>query len=123
MYIPKEDDSTPWGTLSGAKLALKKRNQRIYNEYKEGKGINELAEEFFISVDSFFAKHIEFSYNTKMVEQTTRILKMLLRHPDSIGELADKVGEQYTFSVFGARRTYTIVFTTTDQSIVLTDIW
>lgn len=76
-----------------------------------------------ISVDSFFAKHIEFSYNTKMVEQTTRILKMLLRHPDSIGELADKVGEQYTFSVFGARRTYTIVFTTTDQSIVLTDIW
>ncbi|MDD6970133.1 MAG: CD3324 family protein [Treponema sp.] len=52
LYIPKEDDSTPWGTLSGAKLALKKRNQRIYNEYKEGKGINELAEEFFISVDS-----------------------------------------------------------------------
>ena len=40
LYIPKEEDSTPWGTLSGAKLALKKRNQRIYNEYKEGKGIN-----------------------------------------------------------------------------------
>lgn len=52
LYIPKEEDSTPWGTLSGAKLALKKRNQRIYNEYKEGKGINELAEDFFLSVDS-----------------------------------------------------------------------
>ena len=25
LYIPKEDDSTPWGTLSGAKLALKKK--------------------------------------------------------------------------------------------------
>ena len=35
LYIPKEDDSTPWGTLSGAKLALKKEiNEFIMNTKK-----------------------------------------------------------------------------------------
>ena len=76
-----------------------------------------------ISVDEFFAKHIEFSYNKKMVEQTARILKMLLRHPDAVEELADMIGENYSFSVFGEKRTYTVVFTTTTQSIILIDVW
>ena len=76
-----------------------------------------------ISVDEFFAKHIEFSYNQKMVDQTTRILKMLLRHPYAVEELSNKIGENYAFSVFGEKRTYTVVFTITTQSIVLIDIW
>ena len=76
-----------------------------------------------IPVDEFFAKYIEFSYNKKMVEQTTRILKMLLRHPDAVEELADKIGENYSFSVFSEKRTYTVVFTTTTQSIILIDVW
>ena len=59
----------------------------------------------------------------KMVEQTARILKMLLRHPDAVEELADKTGDNYSFSVFGEKRTYTVVFTTTTQSIILIDVW
>ena len=76
-----------------------------------------------ISVDDFFAKHIEFSYNKKLVEQTTRILKTLLRHPDAVEEIVDKFDEKYVFSVFGANRTYTVVFVTTTEAIVLIDIW
>ena len=48
---------------------------------------------------------------------------MLLRHPDAVEELADKIGENYSFSVFGEKRTYTVVFTTTTQSIILIDVW
>ena len=76
-----------------------------------------------ISIDAFFAKYIEFSYNQKMVEQTTRILKLFLRHPDAIEELADKIDEKYAFSVFGTNRPYTVVFKTTNRSIILVDIW
>ena len=83
--------------------------------------INEYKHE--ISVNDFFAKSPEFMYNEKLVDQTTRILKVLLRHPNEVEEIADKIGEKYIFSVFGAYRTYKIVFVINKQSIVLIDIW
>lgn len=52
LYIPKKEEPKAWGTLSGSRQKLLKRNQRIYNEYRDGKGVGELAEEYFLSVDS-----------------------------------------------------------------------
>ena len=52
LYIPQKDDQAVWGSLSGAREKLRKRNQCIYNEYKNGKGVGELSEEYFLSVDS-----------------------------------------------------------------------
>lgn len=76
-----------------------------------------------ISVNDFFSRYSEFSYNEKLVEQTTRILKVLLRHLEEIEEIADKIGNKYIFSVNGVNRTYIVVFMTTKQAIVLIDIW
>jgi len=52
LYIPQKEEPMAWGSLSGARQKLLKRNQRIYNEYKNGKGVGELSEEYFLSVDS-----------------------------------------------------------------------
>ena len=52
LYIPQKEEPMAWGSLSGARQKLLKRNQRIYNEYKRGKGVGELSEEYFLSVDS-----------------------------------------------------------------------
>lgn len=52
IYIPQKEEPKAWGSLSGSRQKLLKRNQRIYNEYREGKSIGKLAEEYFLSVDS-----------------------------------------------------------------------
>lgn len=52
LYIPQKEEPKAWGALSGTRQKLQKRNQRIYNEYKNGKGVGELSEEYFLSVDS-----------------------------------------------------------------------
>ncbi len=52
LYIPRKEEPKAWGSLSGSRQKLLKRNQRIYNEYRSGKGVGELAEEYFLSVDS-----------------------------------------------------------------------
>ena len=52
LYIPQKDEQAGWGSLSGAREKLRKRNQRIYNEYRNGKGVGELSEEYFLSADS-----------------------------------------------------------------------
>ena len=52
LYIPQKEEPVAWGSLSGARQKLQKRNQRIYDEYKSGKGMGELSEEYFLSVDS-----------------------------------------------------------------------
>ena len=52
IYIPQKEEPQAWGSLSGSRQKLRKRNQRIYDEYKSGKGVGELSEEYFLSVDS-----------------------------------------------------------------------
>ena len=52
LYIPQIEEPVAWGSLSGTRHKLRKRNQRIYDEYKNGKGVGELSEKYFLSVDS-----------------------------------------------------------------------
>lgn len=52
LYVPIGDESKSWGELSGYRQKLIKRNQMIYNKFILGKTISELAEEYFLSVDS-----------------------------------------------------------------------
>lgn len=52
LYVPIAEEAKGWGTASGYRQKLLKRNQTIYNEYVRGKTLAELADEYFLSVDS-----------------------------------------------------------------------
>ena len=49
LYIPKKDTKAGWGTLSGTKSKLIKRNQKIYAEYLSGVKVSELAEKYYLT--------------------------------------------------------------------------
>lgn len=75
-----------------------------------------------VSVDAFFAKHREFSENHELVEQTSRLLKVLLRHYREPEVIAEKVENGYAFTVSGSNRTYTIVFEVQSEFILLKEV-
>lgn len=52
LYIPKAADRAKWGSKSGTKKVLEKRNQKIKERFSKGEGIDYLAEEFFLSPSS-----------------------------------------------------------------------
>ena len=52
LYIPVENESKSWGEVSGCRQKLLKRNVLILNRYKAGATLSELAEEYFLSLDS-----------------------------------------------------------------------
>ena len=53
IYIPKEKSSyQKWGSSSGATKAIAERNVSIKNAYKDGFSIDDLAEEYYLSVDT-----------------------------------------------------------------------
>lgn len=52
LYIPVENESKSWGEVSGYRQKLLKRNVLISNRYKAGATLSELAEEYFLSMDS-----------------------------------------------------------------------
>ena len=52
LYIPVENESKSWGEVSGYRQKLLKRNVMISNRYKAGATLSELAEEYFLSLDS-----------------------------------------------------------------------
>lgn len=52
LYIPVENESKSWGEVSGYRKKLLKRNVMISNRYKAGATLSELAEEYFLSLDS-----------------------------------------------------------------------
>ena len=64
LYVPIAEEAKGWGTESGYRKKLLKRNQTIYNEYIAGKTVLELADEFFLSTDSIkkivYGKRTEF---------------------------------------------------------------
>lgn len=70
MYVPT-DEVKGWGTASGYRQKLLKRNQTIYNEYVSGKTVSELADEYFLSTDSI--KKIVYGKKTEFIsfEPTT----------------------------------------------------
>lgn len=50
LYIPvKEGTHKAWGELSGGKIAMQKRNQKIIQQYQNGISIDELSETYFLS--------------------------------------------------------------------------
>lgn len=52
LYIPVENEAKSWGETSGYRQKLLKRNVMIVNRYKSGATLTELAEEYFLSLDS-----------------------------------------------------------------------
>ncbi|HBI73148.1 MAG TPA: hypothetical protein DDY59_08170 [Lachnospiraceae bacterium] len=52
VYIPKKSGRAGWGSLSGARQVIDKRNQRILYLFLQGASIQELAEEFHLGEDT-----------------------------------------------------------------------
>lgn len=61
IYFSNNEESKPWGSISGKKEKLKIRNVNIRNEYKAGKTIDELCDKYFLSYYSI--KKIIYSSN------------------------------------------------------------
>jgi len=53
VYIPSEHTTRKkWGEKSGTRQRIKNRNEVIRNKHESGYTIDELSEEFFLSIDS-----------------------------------------------------------------------
>jgi Mor family transcriptional regulator len=52
LYIPNSTQRKKWGHDSGARLFYKQRNEEIKNKYFHKKSIDELAEEYCLSVET-----------------------------------------------------------------------
>jgi Mor family transcriptional regulator len=53
IYIPKPESTyKKWGTCSGGRKEIDDRNSSIKHAFKRGRSINQLAVEYFLSVDS-----------------------------------------------------------------------
>lgn len=51
LYVPS-DNAKKWGEASGYRAKLRKRNLMICNKYAHGRTVSELADEYFLSLDS-----------------------------------------------------------------------
>lgn len=52
LYIPARSAHKKWGENSGARRALALRNREIAEQYRSGRTLEELAEQYFLSVHS-----------------------------------------------------------------------
>lgn len=52
FIIPQNTKKQKWGESSGARKFYRERNEIIYRKYKEGISMEELSEEFSLSVES-----------------------------------------------------------------------
>jgi hypothetical protein len=52
LYVPARADKRAWGESSGYREQLQKRNRMIRNKYAHGMTVSELADEYFLSLDS-----------------------------------------------------------------------
>ncbi len=53
LYIPRKfGNKRSWGESSGSKLEIRERNIEIYNKYKEGISVKQLAKEYYLSQSS-----------------------------------------------------------------------
>lgn len=68
LYVPIKEESKGWGEISGYRLKLLKRNRMICNKYANGMTVSELADEYFLSLDSI--KKILYSKKDKSLEFT-----------------------------------------------------
>lgn len=49
IYIPKKSKKVGWGYLSGSRDSIDKRNSEIYQLYRRGASIDDLAKMFYLS--------------------------------------------------------------------------
>lgn len=53
LYIPKQEtERKKWGSVNGGRHLLEKRNKNIREHFVNGKNIQQLAEEYFLSVET-----------------------------------------------------------------------
>ncbi|WP_433750744.1 CD3324 family protein [Falsibacillus pallidus] len=53
IYIPKPDKKrTQWGAKSGSRRRLDQRNEEIRKSFRSGTSIDQLAAEYFLSLES-----------------------------------------------------------------------
>ncbi|WP_370636254.1 CD3324 family protein [Cohnella sp. CFH 77786] len=52
LYIPSGEEKKAWGETSGYRHQLQRRNLMIRNKYAHGMTVSELADEYFLSLDS-----------------------------------------------------------------------
>ncbi|MFT4414694.1 CD3324 family protein [Fredinandcohnia humi] len=53
IYIPKRKSTyKKWGTRSGGRKLIDERNLAIKQSFKRGKGIEALAEEYYLSIET-----------------------------------------------------------------------
>lgn len=52
LYIPVKNERQPWGSKTGSKALLIKRNQQIHKAFLQGASIKDLAKQFFLSESS-----------------------------------------------------------------------
>ena len=61
LYIPKpETRRLKWGTSSGGRRMLDRRNEAIRNSFMNGSSIQQLAEEYYLSTETI--KKIAYSH-------------------------------------------------------------
>jgi Mor family transcriptional regulator len=61
LYIPKpETEYLKWGTSSGGRRMLDRRNETIRNSFISGSSIQQLAEEYYLSTETI--KKIVYSH-------------------------------------------------------------
>lgn len=55
LYIPrKEENKKSWGEITKSRQYTVQRNIEIYNRYKIGSTVKELAEEYYLSVKTIY---------------------------------------------------------------------
>lgn len=52
LYIPSGEEKRAWGEASGYREQLQRRNRMIRNKYAHGRTVSELADEYYLSLDS-----------------------------------------------------------------------
>ena len=64
LYIPRqESEYRKWGTSSGGRRQLDRRNAEIRNFFMNGRSIAQLAEEYYLSTETI--KKIVYSHKNK----------------------------------------------------------
>jgi Mor family transcriptional regulator len=61
IYIPKTTTTRKWGSKTGSRRFFESRNSSIRTAFRQGRTIQELAEEYFLSMETIkkivYAKH------------------------------------------------------------------
>lgn len=52
IYIPKTAQKAEWGSVSGTRKSIDKRNQEIYQLYINGTAVYKLAQMFYLSEET-----------------------------------------------------------------------